>query len=97
MPAGLRIADDLRAGGSKLESLGEDIVIGRSANFTRTKITEEMIWDARLVAKNVFDLRGGWVSGWEPSDLPQSASTLIGRLIAKWSWAFKRKFLGGPR
>jgi hypothetical protein len=97
LPTGLRIEDDLRAAGSKLESLGKDIVIGRSADFTRTRITEEMIWDARMIVKNVFDLKGGWVSGWEPRELPQSASTLIGRLLARWSWTIKRMFRGEPR
>jgi hypothetical protein len=98
LPAGLRIDDDLRAAGSKLESLGKDIVIGRSADFTRTRITEEMIWDARMIVKNVFDLKGGWVSGWEPTnDLPQSDSTLIGRLLVRWSWAIKRTLRGWTR
>jgi hypothetical protein len=98
LPAGLRIGDDLRAGGSKLESLGQDIVIGRSADFTRTLITEEMIWDARMIVKNVFDFRGGWVSGWEPMEERQNnPSSWIAHIVARISWVIKRTSGRGTR
>ncbi|MCZ7861790.1 PcfJ domain-containing protein [Agrobacterium salinitolerans] len=90
LPAGMKIIDDLRAAGSKLESLGGDIVIGRSANFTGTAITEPMIWDARLAAKNVFDLKGGWVSGYEPMQVVQGSSARIAGLLKRALWAIRR-------
>jgi hypothetical protein len=81
LPARLRIGEDLRAASSKLESLGCDIAIGKNANFTRTSITEDMILEARLVVKNVFDLKGGWVSGYEPMPVVGGHLAIVKRLL----------------
>lgn len=94
LPTGMMIADDLRAAGSKLESLGKDISIGRNADFSGTRITEELIWDARLVVKNVFDRKGGWVSGYEPMELPQTMSSRIARLLTRGVWMLKQIIRG---
>ncbi|MCV9963629.1 PcfJ domain-containing protein [Pararhizobium sp. BT-229] len=95
LPTGLRIGEDLRAASSKLETLGSGISIGRSANFTRTAITEDMIWDARLVAKNVFDLKGGWVSGYEPMQVVGGRLTRIMRLFSRGLRVLRRKLPNG--
>lgn len=81
LPARMRIGEDLRAASSKLESLGCDISIGKNANFTRTSITEDMILEARMVVKNVFDLKGGWVSGYEPMPVVGGHLAIFRRLF----------------
>jgi hypothetical protein len=93
LPSGLRISNDLRAARSRVQSLADDIVIGRSANFTGTAVTEKMILSARLVVGNVFDLKGGWVSGYEPMNMPQTTSW-ISRLFARGSWMIRRTIQG---
>jgi hypothetical protein len=88
LPSGLRIGNDLRAARSRVQSLASDIVIGRSANFTGTAVTQEMILSARLVVGNVFDLKGGWVSGYEPMEeiavgFEYRVCHMVGRAVAK--------------